>query len=297
MKLAAIDIGSNAARFQVSTVIDYEGRIGFKKNEYIRFPLGLGHEVFRTGTIGQKKKDQLEKFIRACQILMDLHEVDYFMACATSAMREAENGKETAEYIEQRLGVKIQIISGNKEAELINKVVYDLLDEKSFLHIDVGGGSTELNFYVNREKVASASFKIGSVRELEGGDRLLYRNQMGNWIRTHVINRSDTPVAIGTGGNIAKIFDLAGKKKKDSNILSYKAVKKVAEQVAALSMEERIKVLMLNPDRADVIVPAANIYLSVMKQAGIKKIIAPDLGLKDGIIRLLFERYYESKLN
>ena len=295
MKLAAIDIGSNAARFQVSTVIDYEGRIGFKKNEYIRFPLGLGHEVFRTGTIGQKKKDQLEKFIRACQILMDLHEVDYFMACATSAMREAENGRETADFIEQKLGVKIHIISGNREAELINKVIHDLLDEKSFLHIDVGGGSTELNFYVNREKVASASFKIGSVRELEGGDRLLYRNQMGKWIEMHVRDHSESPVAIGTGGNIAKIFDLAGKKKKDSNILSYKAVKKVAEQVAALPMEERINVLMLNPDRADVIVPAANIYLSVMKQAGIKKIIAPDLGLKDGIIRLIFEKHYDSK--
>lgn len=224
---------------------------------------------------------------------MDLHEVNHFMACATSAMREAENGKEIADYIEQKLGVKIHIISGNKEAELINKVIHDLLDEKSFLHIDVGGGSTELNFYSNREKVASASFKIGSVRELEGGDRLLYRNQMDNWIKKHLRSCSDeVPVAIGTGGNIAKIFDLAGKKKKDSNILSYKAVKKVAERVAALSMEERINVLMLNPDRADVIVPAANIYLSVMKQAGIKKIIAPDLGLKDGIIRFVFEKYY-----
>jgi exopolyphosphatase / guanosine-5'-triphosphate,3'-diphosphate pyrophosphatase len=170
MKLAAIDIGSNAIRFQVSSVLDNNQRILFKKLEYIRFPLRLGHDVFTCGKISDASIEKFVKLMRAYKLLLELYEVDDYMFCATSAMREAENGNDLARRVEEELGIVINVIDGNREAELINQAIASYLGTGTYLHIDVGGGSTELNLYVTGKKIHTRSFKIGSVRVLEHND-------------------------------------------------------------------------------------------------------------------------------
>src|SRR5688572_28896375 len=170
MKLAAIDIGSNAIRFQVSTALANGPTLLFKKLEYVRFPLRLGHDVFTTGRISAGSADKFKKLMKAYKLLIDLYEVDDYMFCATSAMRESENGSALAEEVRSEFGVVIHIIDGNREAELINRAISSFLTDKTYLHIDVGGGSTELNLYYSGEKIKTRSFKIGSVRVLEHHD-------------------------------------------------------------------------------------------------------------------------------
>src|ERR1700712_4108701 len=163
MKLAAIDIGSNAIRLQVSSVLENGPQILFKKLEYIRFPLRLGHDVFGTNRISIKSVATFKKLMKAYKLLLELYEVDDSMFCATSAMRESENGQQVVKEVFQELGIDIQIIDGKQEAELVNKAIYSYLSDKTYLHIDVGGGSTELNVYTHGKKIKSRSFKIGSV--------------------------------------------------------------------------------------------------------------------------------------
>jgi exopolyphosphatase/guanosine-5'-triphosphate,3'-diphosphate pyrophosphatase len=295
MKFAAIDIGSNAARLQISNVLENEGVISFKRIEYVRFALRLGHDVFSDGLITPESEVRIFKLLHAYKLLMDLHEVKDYAICATSAMREASNSAEIITRIHKILDMKIQLIDGSREAELINDVVVKSLHpKKNYLHIDVGGGSTELNFYRHREKFASKSFKIGSVRLLEGTEKEGDWEKMKHWISQQKSLISGDMEAIGTGGNIAKLFNLS---KPDTNekSMTFDALFEMAAYVGSFSFEDRVNKLRLNTDRADVIVPAASIYLTAMELGGCKTILVPDLGLKDGILQMLYDRYINRK--
>lgn len=293
MKLAAVDIGSNAIRMQITSVTQYEGKISFKKVEYLRFPLRLGLDVFNHQKISDTNRRKFIKLMKAFKILIDLYEVDDYMACATSAMRESVNGKEIVFEVKEEIGLKINIIDGNKEAELINKSLNKFFDEKTYLHIDVGGGSTELNIYKDREKIASRSFQIGSVRALQDQVAVSVWNSMERFVRKHLEN-SHSATAIGTGGNINKIFELS-LPRKNKRYLAIEKIAEVLNRLESLTFEERVNKLNLNYDRADVIIPAGKIYLRVMQAAKSKKMIVPDLGLKDGIIQVLYERNLAKK--
>jgi exopolyphosphatase / guanosine-5'-triphosphate,3'-diphosphate pyrophosphatase len=288
MKLAAIDIGSNAIRFQVSTVLDNSPALLFKKLEYVRFPLRLGHDVFTTGKISQKSVEKFKKLMKAFKLLVELYEVDDYMFCATSAMRESENGPALANEIKEEFGLEINIIDGNHEAELINKAIHSYLTEQTYLHIDVGGGSTELNLYTKGKKLKTRSFKIGSVRVLEGNDSPVMWEDMEHWVKEHVKKDYGKVTAVGTGGNISKIFELAGFK--PGRTLSLKKVKEIRDMIEGYSIDERIYKLQMNPDRADVIIPASNIYIKVMEWAHAASILVPEVGLKDGIMLYLYEK-------
>jgi exopolyphosphatase/guanosine-5'-triphosphate,3'-diphosphate pyrophosphatase len=288
MKFAAIDIGSNAIRFQVSTVLDNSPVLLFKKLEYVRFPLRLGHDVFTTGHISDKSWEKFKKLMKAFKLLVELYEVDDYMFCATSAMRESENGQQLADEILAEFGILINIIDGNREAELINRAISSYLGEKTYLHIDVGGGSTELNLFVNGKKLKTRSFKIGSVRILEHHDSPIMWEDMENWVRENVKKSYGKVTAVGTGGNISKIFELA--RTKPGKVLSLKKVKTICDMVQGYSIDERIYKLQMNPDRADVIIPASSIYIKVMEWAHAASIIVPEVGLKDGIMLYLYEK-------
>lgn len=287
MKIAAIDIGSNAARLQISTVLTNDGVVSFKKVEYVRFPLRLGHDVFTFGELTPESEERTAKLMQVYRLLMELHEVEHYMACATSAMRESSNGIDVVARIQEETGIQIHIIDGQKEAQLINNVVVLALDERQTLHIDVGGGSTELNLYMNRQKLNSRSFKIGSVRLLEGKETKGAWGKMEDWINQNV-DRTQPLTAVGTGGNISKIFNLVSKT--SDTITTLSEIERMKNYIAGFSFEDRQNKLRLNADRADVIVPAAEIYISVMKWAGATEIVVPDLGLKDGILQLVYEQ-------
>ncbi|MCD9017834.1 Ppx/GppA phosphatase family protein [Parachryseolinea silvisoli] len=288
MKLAAIDIGSNAIRFQVSTALDNTAQVVFKKLEYVRFPLRLGHDVFATGRVSSKSMEKFRKLMAAYKLLLELYEVDDYMFCATSAMREAENGADLAQRVLDELGIVIHIIDGNREAELINRAIHSYLTDKTYLHIDVGGGSTELNLYAAGQKIQTRSFKIGSVRVLEKNDSPQAWEDMERWIKDHVKKSYGKVTAVGTGGNISKLFELA--QSKPGKTVSLRKIRETREMVNAYSIEDRIYKLQMNPDRADVIIPASNIYIKVMEWAHATSILVPEVGLKDGIMLYLYEK-------
>ncbi len=296
MKLGAIDIGSNAARMQISTVLENDGVSTFKKVEYLRFPLQLGKDVFHTGSIGPQREANLTKFLQASQLLFDLHEVKHYQICATSAMREAENSHDIVQRIEQKLGMRIQVISGNQEADLVNRVVVQELDEAIYIHIDVGGGSTELNVYQNRKKMAARSFKIGSVRLLEEPKEAAKQwKKIREWLSEQMQTVNGEVKAVGTGGNISKIYEMAGTYSFEpaitDNFIHQEAIAGVYTFVAKHTVAERINKLSLNPDRADVIIPAAEIYLFVMNCVNAKQMRVPEIGLIDGIILGLYKKW------
>lgn len=288
MKLAAIDIGSNAIRLQVTNTIKTKGALNFKKLEYVRFPLRLGQDVFNTGSISPAKKAKFKKLMKAFKLLIDLYEVDDYLACATSAMRESKNGRDIVKEVEEEIKLKIKVIDGANEALLINNAISSFLNKKkNYLHIDVGGGSTELTLLRGGEKIVSKSFKIGSVRRLEHHDSPVIWTNMKKWV-TSQITTEDRITAVGTGGNINKLFELSGKVPGDK--LAIGKLKETQQFVRDMTMDERINELQLNPDRADVIIPASEIYIAVMEWAKAKNILVPDVGLKDGIMQYLYER-------
>ncbi|HNP95539.1 MAG TPA: phosphatase [Cyclobacteriaceae bacterium] len=293
MKLAAIDIGSNAIRFQISTVLDRGPKALFKKLEYIRFPLRLGHDVFTTGRISKESIAKFMKLMKAYKLMIELYEADDYMFCATSAMRESDNGKELAERVYNELGLQINLISGKEEADLINRAIRSYLTDHTYLHIDVGGGSTELNIYVHGKKVKTRSFKIGSVRVLEHNDQPVMWTDMEKWIKANMKKSYGRVTAVGTGGNISKIFELAGKK--PGKTISMKTVLDVKSRIEKLTMDQRIYELQMNPDRADVIVPASDVYVKVMQWAHAQSILVPDVGLKDGMLLYLLEKNQKQK--
>ncbi len=295
MKFAAIDIGSNAARLQISSVLEDEGVISFKRVEYVRFALRLGHDVFIDGAISPESEVRIFKLLQAYKLLMELHEVQDYSICATSAMREAVNAAEIITRINKILEMKINVIDGAREAELINDVVVQSLHpQKNYLHIDVGGGSTELNIYCNREKLASKSFKIGSVRLLEGKEKESDWDKMKQWISSQIVSMDGPIYAVGTGGNISKLYNISSEVN-ELKTMTMDELKKIAAYVSSFTFEERVHKLRLNTDRADVIVPASSIYLAAMECAGCPSIFVPDLGLKDGILQMLYDRYKARK--
>lgn len=287
MKLAAVDIGSNAIRFQVSSVLEHDDKIMFKKVEYVRFPLRLGHDVFTNDRISKGSIIKFKKLMTTYKLLLELYEVDDYMFCATSAMREAENGEAIVKEVKNELGIEINIIDGQLEAMLINKAIASYLGNHTYLHIDVGGGSTELNLFTEGRKIKTRSFKIGSVRMLEHHDSPVMWADMEKWVKDILKKKYGVITAVGTGGNISKIFELS--KIKSGKPMSLKMVKEIKKMIEAHTMDERIYELQMNPDRADVIVPASEIYIKVMDWAHAKSIIVPEVGLKDGILLHLFE--------
>ncbi len=300
-KLAAIDIGSNAVRCQISAVLHHGDRYRLKRVEYVRYPLRLGEDVFASGRISAKKEAKFLKFMHALRLLMEVHDVapNHYLVCATSAMRTAENGSAVAERILQELGMSINIIDGQAEALYINRVIEHLLeDKKHYLHIDVGGGSTEFNIYHNRRKVASQSFEVGSIRRMQQEEAGLSTEamratwqRMEDWV-TENARRYHVSRAIGTGGNINKLYSMAQSAALDKPV-TRKRIAALLERITSMSMDERVNVALLNPDRADVIVPAGHIYVSAMEWAGIQQMIVPDIGLKDGMLQTLFEEHFD----
>jgi exopolyphosphatase/guanosine-5'-triphosphate,3'-diphosphate pyrophosphatase len=225
--------------------------------------------------------------------LTELYEVDDYMACATSAMREATNGAAIVSQVKSEIGLVINVIDGKQEAEYINQAIASYLSDHTYLHIDVGGGSTELNLYLHGKKIKTHSFKIGSVRILEHNDSPAMWNEMQKWVKQHVKPEYGKVTAVGTGGNISKIFDLA--QLKPHRLMSLKRVREIKEMVEKHSIEDRIYKLQMNPDRADVIVPASDIYIKVMDWAQAKYIQVPEVGLKDGIMLHLFKKNSKKK--
>ena len=291
LKFAAIDIGSNAIRCQISSVLLFEGTYTFKKLEYVRYPLRLGEDVFATGLIGLARTEKLQQFLHSMKLLMAVHDVAAYRICATSAMRSAQNGPELARQIRRRLGMQIHIIDGQAEAAYVDRILKAVLaDGRHYLHVDVGGGSTEFNLYVEREKVAAQSFEIGSIRRLQEHD--VSSNEaweaMKAWVKQHA-RRYHVSRAIGTGGNIGKIYDLAHRV--PGQPIFRRQIEEIVDRLSAMTIEERIRVAMLNPDRADVIVPAAQIYLKAMHWSRIESMLVPDVGLKDGILQALLEEH------
>lgn len=294
MKFAAIDIGSNAARLQISSYLE-DG--SFKKVEYVRFALRLGHDVFNYNRITAESEVRIFKLLNAFKMLMELHEVKDYHICATSAMREAENSADIVTRIHKILEMRIHIIEGTKEAELINRVVVKFMDpEKNYIHIDVGGGSTEINIYQKQEKVASKSFKIGSVRLLEGREKVGDWEKMHQWIERQITLVPGKFSSIGTGGNINKLFDVLPNEGPDK-IISLEEMKSRLSYIESLGIRERINQLRMNADRADVIVPASKIYILAMEAARANEMVVPDVGLKDGILELVLQRYKNRIVN
>jgi exopolyphosphatase / guanosine-5'-triphosphate,3'-diphosphate pyrophosphatase len=290
MKIAAIDIGSNAIRFQVTSVLERKDRILFKKLEYVRFPLRLGHDVFGSDRISKQSIAKFKKLMKTYKLLLELYEVDDYMFCATSAMRESKNGPDLVRAVKREIGIDIHIIDGQLEAELINRAISSFLDKKSYLHIDVGGGSTELNLFAKGKKIKTKSFRVGSVRVLEHHDSPIVWEEMENWVKDSITERKGLGqvIAVGTGGNASKLYELS--QTKAGKAMSLKKMKQTRAMIDARSMEERIYEMQMNPDRADVIIPASNIYIQVMEWAKSDKMMVPEVGLKDGILLHLFEK-------
>jgi exopolyphosphatase/guanosine-5'-triphosphate,3'-diphosphate pyrophosphatase len=249
--------------------------------------------VFSNNRISEESKLKFKKLMKTYKLLLELYEVEDYMFCATSAMRESENGQELADEVENELGVTIHIIDGLLEAEMINRAIASYLGSETYLHIDVGGGSTELNLFVKGLKVKTRSFKVGSVRVLEHHDSPIMWDDMEKWVKDHVKKEYGKVTAVGTGGNISKIFELA--KKKPGQALPIKKVKDIRKMIEGYTLDQRIYELQMNPDRADVIVPATNIYLKVMEWAHAASILVPDVGLKDGILLHLLEKNMSQK--
>ncbi len=289
MKLAAIDIGSNAIRLLIEEVRQFNGQIRIDKVSLTRVPVRLGEDVFTSGSISEEKTRQLVKTMRAFWYIMDVHQVEMFRVCATSAMREAKNRKKVIETVEREANFKIEILSGDEEANLIfrNYVSQNLNTKENYLFVDVGGGSTELTLIKKGVRVKSQSFNIGTVRLLSGTiDKKIWKS-IETWLSAHAA-KSGSLVAIGTGGNVNTLFKLQGKKPQET--ISSLEIKNLYKMLSSVDLDERIFNFKLRPDRADVILPACEIYLKIMTSAGIKKMIVPKIGLSDGMILNMAEQ-------
>ena len=289
MRFAAIDIGSNAVRLLLCNVYDQDGEPVFKKAELVRMPIRLGEDAFRFKRITEEKKEKLAKTMKAFKLLIDVFGAVDFRACATAAMREADNGPEVIRYIKQQSGIEIEIIDGKTEAQIIysNHIEEHLDHDQSYLYIDVGGGSTEQTLFARNKVVASQSFNIGTIRLLHDQVSKETWSYFKDWVKEKTIPYYPL-TAIGSGGNINKLFKMADKK--ENKPLTLAKIQEVYSFLKEFSVEDRITRLGLNPDRADVIVPATKIFLTVMKTAVIDKILVPQIGLSDGIIHLLYEK-------
>jgi exopolyphosphatase/guanosine-5'-triphosphate,3'-diphosphate pyrophosphatase len=292
MRFGAIDIGTNAVRLIIKEVHHFEENYRSFKVCYTRVPIRLGADVFTIGEIGAEKQKQLLQTMRAFKLLMEVQGVKQYRACSTSAMREATNGIAVVDYIRRESEVALEVLSGEDEAEALmaNFRTQQLDPKQLYLFIDVGGGSTEFTLIRNGERLLSKSFKIGTVRELYGKVDPLQWVQLEKFAR-QVAEHKETVIGIGTGGNINRIYKEAGKTQLST--ISPAEIYAVKEYVARHSYEERIHNLNLKPDRADVIIPAADIYLRSMSYAGVDQMIVPKIGLSDGLILRMFSQFEE----
>ncbi len=289
-KYGAIDIGSNAIRLLVSNVIVYKDKEPqFKKSSLVRVPIRLGADAFVGGTISQENIDRMIKAMESFKLLMDVHGVERYKACATSAMRDAKNGKEVVAEIHKKTGIKIDIIGGKEEAEIISATDLNQLIEgdNAYLYVDVGGGSTEFTLFSEGKVITSKSFKMGTVRLLNNKKSVNKEifNNVEKWIKKNTKDIKKISL-IGSGGNINKLFKMSGRT--EGKPISYIYLNAQYQFLKEMSYNERVSELSLNPDRADVIIPATKIYLSAMKWSGARKIYVPKIGLSDGIIKSLY---------
>ncbi len=289
MRLAAIDIGSNAARLLISEPTIYkDGSVDFTKLSLLRIPLRLGFDVFEKGFVTDLKKKKLIETLKAYRLLMNIYEVEAYKACATSAMRDAANGDDIRKEILEETGFDIKIISGQEEAAIVYEthIAENLATNKSYLYIDVGGGSTEVTLYAQGKTIFKESFNIGTIRLLHDkvSDEQWERTK---WFIKNYTKNHQPLQAIGTGGNINKIFSIS--KRKDGKPLSLELLKDYYKELSCTTVEERKHLYSLRDDRADVIVPALLIYISIMRWANAEEIYVPKIGVADGLVRMLYE--------
>lgn len=292
MRYAAIDIGSNAIRLLIADIIENDNEISFKKNTLVRVPLRLGDDAFLDKKLSSKKSEELLKTMQAFRHLMDVYHVVDYMACATSAMREASNGPEMVKLIKSGAGINLEIVEGQREANIIysSHIEQHLERKKNYLYIDVGGGSTELSVFSDGEVVASRSFNLGGIRILDNQDKEETWIEMKAWVKDQTRTHKNL-LGIGTGGNINRLYKMANEK--EGEPLSFTKLRSLYAYLNSYSLKDRINILGLNQDRADVIIPASEIYLTVMKWGGVKQIFVPRVGLVDGIIQLLIEKNFQ----
>ena len=287
-KYGAIDIGSNAVRLLVSNVVDYKGQVFFQKNALVRVPIRLGQDAFTKGEISKKNIRRIIKSMKAFRLLMKVHGVEDYLAFATSALRGAKNCSQVVERVSNKSKIQIEIIDGKKEAKIIsNTNVFENIDiEKTFLYIDVGGGSTEISILKGGKRLNSNSFKIGTVRLLNKGFDQRIWNQLEIWVKKHTKIYSKIYL-LGTGGNINKLHKISNVK--DNRPITFLTLNLIYNKLNELTYEERIIDLGLNPDRSDVIIPATKLFLKIFEWSGEKVIYVPKVGLSDGMIRELYK--------
>lgn len=290
MRLAAIDIGSNAARLLISDVIVNDtGKTEFQKLNLVRVPLRLGFDVFENRMISPEKEEMIVKTIKSYKYLIDVYEVKHIKACATSAMRDAINSAAIINRVKEETGILIEVITGDAEASYIyeNHIAENLNKDHSYLYIDVGGGSTELTFFADTKLVFKRSFNIGTIRLIKQQVDDWMWDEMRDFIRRETKGHTNDMIAIGSGGNINKIFSIS--KRKDGKPLPLELLKDYYKEFNSFSVEDRIRIYKLREDRADVIVPALLIYVNVMRWANIPEIYVPKIGLADGLIQHLYD--------
>lgn len=295
MKLAAIDIGSNAARLLISEVNETENeRPIFTKLNLIRVPIRLGFDVFEKNEISSKRTSMLLQTMKAFSYILKVYDVKFLKACATSAMRDAANTKEILEKVKLQTGIKIEVISGDEEAAVIyeNHIAENMDKEHAYVYIDVGGGSTEVTFFADGKLRYKESYNIGTIRLLKNMVDEEQWNIMRDKVKTNL--KSKFPVvAIGSGGNINKVFSLS--KRKDGKPLTLELLKDYYKELSSFTVEERVRIYKLKDDRADVIVPALRIYVNIMRWAEIEEIYVPKIGLADGLIQNLYEEIFTQR--
>jgi exopolyphosphatase/guanosine-5'-triphosphate,3'-diphosphate pyrophosphatase len=287
-KYAAIDIGSNAMRLLITNIVEQEGKeTQFNKSALIRVPIRLGQDAFTVGEITSENVDRMVDAMTAFKLLMKVYKIEKYKACATSAMREAYNGKEVVDIIRQKADIDIDIIDGKVEAAIIaSSDLHSFLStDKTYLYVDVGGGSTEFSLFSDGKMVTSKSFKNGTVRLLNNMVNDVVWQEIEKWIKT-ICEPYDNVTLIGSGGNINKIHKLS--EKQQDRPLSYVYLTAQYQYLNSLSYEQRIAELGLNTDRADVIIPATQIYLNAMKWSGARQIYVPKIGLSDGIVKAMY---------
>ncbi|UYW02221.1 exopolyphosphatase [Flavobacterium agricola] len=288
-KYAAIDIGSNAMRLLIANIVEEKDKEPqFNKSSLIRVPIRLGQDVFTNGKISDLNKERMIDAMNGFKLLMKVYGVEKYKACATSAMREANNGPEVLQAIQEKAAIAIEVIDGKKEAQIIatTDLKKFIANDKSYLYIDVGGGSTEFSFFTAGKISESKSFKIGTVRLLNDMVTQEVWDEIEQWIKITTKKIGAEITLIGSGGNINKIFKLSGKAQ--NKPLSFTYLSKEYHKLNSLSYEERIYELGLNTDRADVIIHALKIYKNAMKWSGAKYIYVPKIGLSDGIVKALY---------
>ena len=290
MKFGAIDIGTNAARLLIGEVCQDEGHSYIKKLSYTRLPLRLGGDVFEFGEITPKKEEEFIKTMKAFQLIADIFDVKELRACATSAMREAKNGDKVAKSIAKETGIKIEVISGDEEARLIFGTFFLLDFDKTtpFIVIDVGGGSTEISVFERGERIAAKSFEVGTVRTLKGKTNDSIWTEIAGWLHKN-IDETIPHNYFATGGNINKIHKILGVKQFDN--IKVEDMLALREELAKYNLEDRMEKFQLKPDRADVIIPACDIYSYIFKELDVKSFAVPKIGLSDGIIYDLHLKY------